>query len=178
MRERAVMTVEATWGQNKTNTTYSANMALKITKITTCRFALLCMYSVTSLFKGGQNETKRMDLMSNCFAQRRLQDLPIWSAWICGFYRRAGGPQRLGVWLSVERQTKTAPLHPASKGAPVYCSSSQAPFCCDWGGGVSRSDWSTASCAAIRPSRRASASNAAVASSVEIFGSDRDMSQS
>ena len=51
-------------------------MALIITKITIYSFALLLAHSMTCLFKGGQNETKRMDLMSNCFAQHRLQDLP------------------------------------------------------------------------------------------------------
>jgi hypothetical protein len=52
-------------------------MALIITKITIYRFALLLTHFMVSLFKGGQNETKRMDLTSNCFAQHRLPDLPI-----------------------------------------------------------------------------------------------------
>ena len=52
-------------------------MAHIIVKMTIYRFALLLAHFMASLFKGGQNETKRMDLTSNCFAQHRLQDLPI-----------------------------------------------------------------------------------------------------
>ena len=52
-------------------------MAVIIVIKTIYRFTLLLTHSMTSLFKGGQNETKRMDLTSNCFAQHRLQDLPI-----------------------------------------------------------------------------------------------------